>query len=136
MAAVHGKDGHFTYNSVNLSPFGTEFTLTIEGDTAETTTFGDAAKEYVRGQYGWTISASGIWDGASGAVDATLGPDVLVTTARAVIVRQNSAAKSANNPEWTGSVFLTSYETNPTIGDAVQWSAEFQGTGALTRDAS
>lgn len=134
MAATHGKDAYFLWNSVNLSPYLTEFSLSRDLDTAETSTMGDSSKEYIAGMKDATIDCSFIFEAGSGTVDATLG-DAQGTSA-AFEIRANSASVGVTNPKYTGTAILTSYELSPSIGDAVAGSASFQVTGAITRATS
>jgi hypothetical protein len=132
MPFVHGRTTHFSYNAVNLSAFcdNVDFPQTVE--TAETTTFGDTSKDYIVGLRDSTISISGKWDGAAGAIDVTLAPDLGNATARAFAY--GPAGNTAGNVRYTGSCFCTSYQITGAIGDVVTFSAEFQVTGTVTRD--
>lgn len=134
MAAVHGKDAHWTWNSVNLSPYMTEGTLSMEVENAETTTMGDSYVERLSGIKDWSVDVSGVWSGTAAEVDATLGG--AIGTSAAGLFKGNSAAVGANNPSYSGNAILTSYEISADIGDAVAWSATFEGNGTLTRTAA
>jgi hypothetical protein len=131
MAATHGKDAYFQWNSVSLHPFCNDISFPRDIDTVETTTMGDANKEYIVGLKNGSFSISGIWEAGASSVDATLG-DALGTSA-AFEYRANSAAVGVSNPKYTGTALLTSYEQTAGTGDAVAFSAEFMVTGAVTR---
>ena len=134
MAAVHGKDTFFEWNSVDLSPYLNDFSFPREVDTAETSTFGATYKTYVTGLVDATISAGGVWDGAAGAADATLTAGL--GTSAAFEYRGNSAAVGTDNPKYTGTALLTKYEITAGIGDAVAFSAEWQLSSTVTRATS
>lgn len=132
MPFVHGRTSHFSYNAVTLSAFcdSVDFPQTVE--TAETTAFTLASKTYIVGLRDATISISGKWDGAAGAIDVTLAPDLGNATARTFVY--GPAGNTAGNVRYTGSCFLTSYQITGAVGDVVTFSAEFQVTGNVTRD--
>lgn len=139
MAFIHGKKSVFKIDNsggslIDISAYCEEVSLSRDIETAEVTTFGDDAKEYITGLSDATISLSGKFDaGSASAVDAVLsgilGQDATVSWA----YRVNSASVSATNPEYQGEGILTSYEVSGTVGDAVTFSAELQCTGAITR---
>ena len=139
MAFIHGKKSVFKIDNsggslIDISTYCEEVSLSRDIETAEVTTFGDDAKEYITGLSDATISLSGKFDaGSASAVDAVLsgilGQDATVSWA----YRVNSASVSATNPEYQGEGILTSYEVSGTVGDAVTFSAELQCTGAITR---
>ena len=139
MAFIHGKKSVFKIdnssgNLIDISAFCEEVSLSRDIETAEVTTFGDDAKEYITGLSDATVSISGKFDaGSASAVDAVLsgilGQDNTVSWA----YRVNSASVSSTNPEYQGEGILTSYEVSGAVGDAVTFSAEIQCTGAITR---
>lgn len=129
MAFVHGRLGEFTFNSVVLTSFCDTLEISIEVDTAETTTFGDAWKKFIAGTAGATIDISGSWDptttsGPASAITATLG-----STPKTFIAEPGGAAV---NQHRTGSAICTSYDESASVGDRVTFSASFQVTGAVT----
>lgn len=136
MASVHGKDAFFSWNSVTLSTYTNQITESLSTDSAETSTMGLASKTYLPGLRDGTFSISGIFDGAAGLEDATLAAGYLANTIAAFEFRANSAVVGVNNPKFTGNAFITSYEVDAGIGDAVSFSADFQVTGNVTRATS
>jgi predicted secreted protein len=142
MPFIHGKKSVFIIDNssaspINISAFCEEVSLSRDIETAEVTTFGDDAKEYITGLSDATVSFSGKFDAVNAsAVDPVLsgilGQDAAVSWA----YRINSASVSATNPEYRGEGILTSYEVSGTVGDAVTFSAELQCTGAITRATS
>jgi predicted secreted protein len=139
MAFVHGKKAVFKIDNVggtltDISAFCEEVSLPRSIETAEVTTFGDDAKEYITGLSDATISISGKFDaGNASAVDAVLTGILGSASTVSWAYRVNSASTSATNPEYQGEGILTSYEISATVGDAVTFSAEVQCTGAITR---
>jgi hypothetical protein len=131
MAFTHGKDAYFVWNSVNLSSYINDISFPQEVDLAETSTMGNTAKTFLAGLLDGSISIGGLFDSTA---DAALGG--AIGTSAAFEFRANSGAVSATNPKYTGSAILQSYEPSASVGDAVQASAEFQISGAVTRATS
>lgn len=132
MAKYHGKQGHFTIDAVDLSTYLTDISLDESTDTAEVSTMGDQAKEFVEGLTGGTISLSGAWDDT-----ATTGPDAVLNGlkgAGANAFVYGPAGDEAGMVRYTGQAILTSYARTTPIGGAVAFTAGFQITGAVTRD--
>ena len=139
MAFVHGKKSVFKIDNASgalqdISAFCEEVSLSRDIETAEVTTFGDDAKEYITGLTDATISLSGKFDsGTASAIDPILSGVLGSASTVSWAYRVNSASTSATNPEYQGEGILTSYEVSGTVGDAVTFSAEIQCTGAITR---
>jgi hypothetical protein len=97
-------------------------------ETAETTTFGDASKDYIVGLRDATISIGGKWDAV---LDAVLAP--ILGQAASVSFQYGPAGSTASNIRYTGECYCTSYQVTGAVGDVVTFSAEFQVTGNVTR---
>lgn len=142
MAYVHGKKSKFSVDNAagsltELSAYLDEVGFPRSVETAEVTTFGDNAKEYIVGLSDATISISGKFDAAGSStpdvvLSGILGQDATVTFE----YQPNNAAVSATNPKYSGEAILTSYEVSSPVGDVVTFSAEFQVSGAITRTAA
>ena len=142
MAFIHGKKSKFEIDNaagtpVDISAYCDEVSLSRDIETAETTTFGDNAKEYIIGLTDATISVSGKFDAAGAStVDSvlagTLGQDASVSFA----YTPGGGSASSTNPKYTGECYLTSYEVSGSVGDVTTFSASFQCTGAITRTTS
>lgn len=102
------------------------FPQTIE--TAETTTFGSNAKEYIVGLSDSSLSISGNFDAT---VDAHLAG--IAGQAATVSFEYGPEGSTSSQVKYTGEAILTSYEKSGAVGDVVTYSAEFQITGAITR---
>lgn len=128
MAFVHGKDTTILVDEFNLSAFFNSADIAATVETAETTTFGNAAKTYIPGLKDSTLSLAGLFDGAASAVDevlaAALGGSALITIAPA-------GAGAIGNRASLADALATSYSLAATVSDAVQVSAEAQVTGGL-----
>lgn len=134
MARYHGKNTFLSVDGVDLSPYLNEVTWPNDRDTAESSTFGQDAKTYVAGLSDSTIDLGGVWDDT-----AVSGPDVVLPPLLAddapVEVIFGPSGDAATRRRFTAQAILTSYETTAPIGDVVAFSASFQVTGPITRDA-
>lgn len=132
MAKTHGKDGAFTFNSVALTTFLTNINLGLSGDVAETSAMGDEAKSYISGLTDGTISLAGWFDPtAVSGVDTVLFAALGSETALAFEYGPQGTGTGA--VKYTGNAFVTSYAATTPIEDTVQFTAELQITGAVTR---
>lgn len=107
------------------------------GATApESTTFGDAWSEFLAGGLkSWTMNGDRYQDFDAGEIDSILWP--LLGTSVAIVFRPLVAARSANNPEFTGNAILTGLPIiGGSVGDAVVGNVTLQGSGALARATS
>lgn len=131
MAYSHGSDADFRLDNsagslTDISAYTTDVSLARAADTAEVSTFGDNAKEYIAGLTDATFTASGIFDPT---VDVVL--DAAVGVQRSF--QYGPQGTTGGNIKYTGECICTSYDPPATMGDAVKWSASFQVTGAITR---
>ncbi len=89
-------------------------------DVLETTDFGDAGvKSYILGCSGWAGSFEGFKDGVALP---------LSTTAIALQLKESATTGQV----WTGQAYITGVHPSVSFDGIVQYSYDFQGTGALT----
>jgi len=132
MASFAFIDARLEVNSVVLSTFCRGVTLNTSADELDDTAMGDTYRSRIGGLKDWSLAPEFNSDFAASAVDATLFP--LLGTVVTGKVRPTSAAISATNPEYSGSVLISQY--NPmgnSIGDLATVSVQWPGAGALTR---
>lgn len=130
--AIHAKKFAEAFNSVTIC--SANFSLDIATDAAEKTTSCDTAKTFTPGKYGWTASDGGPTDFADNGQDETIFNAITAgTTATLSFKPDGDSSTSATNPSYSGSAFPTSYSIAADIGNVVQASTSFQGTGALAR---
>ena len=139
MAFVHGKSSKFSIDNaggtpVDISAFCDDISFSRNLDTAEVSTFGDNAKEYLIGLSDATISISGKFDAAGAStVDAVLAGILGASATSTFEYVPGGGTIGANNPGYRGECWLTSYDVSGSIGDAVSFSADFQVSGPITR---
>lgn len=134
MAEIVLTDPQCTINSVNLTAYVKSVTITYEAETPEKTASGDNPREYLPGLQNWTADVEFNQDYTAGTVDATLFAIITGGAAVAIALKADDAATGPNNPEYQGSVILTSYTPiGGSIGEVLTTPTSLQGSGTLTR---
>ena len=121
-----------TINSVDVSAYCKSATLAVDVNQLDTTDFASGGwTEMIGGLKSGTLSLELMDDVADNEIDedfyAILG--TVVTFA----VKLNNSAISASNPEYQGSVLITSHSLGGAVGDLATKSLTFPTTGAITR---
>lgn len=130
MSFTHGSVSTILLNATNCSAFLNSCDQTITVDTAETTTFSNASKQYLSGHVDGTVSLGGFWDATAGAIDDIMF-GLLGSSTTAVLSSCEEGAGVIGNRALVVQSHDTSYQVTAAVGDAVQISAELQidGTG-------
>lgn len=138
MAFVHGKGGVFKIDNAGgtlqtLTVYVDQWSIDNSVDMAETTTMGSEVKTYLSGQSDATISVSGLYDST-----ASTGPDVvlqgLIGNEATSTFELGPEGSSAGKTRYTGECFMTGYTITAMSSDAVKFTADFQVSGAITRN--
>ena len=132
MASFAFTDAKVTVNSVDLSTYVRQVTINVSADEQDDTAMGDTFRSRIGGLKDWSVNLEFNQDFAAGAVDATLWP--LLGTTTTVTVKATSAANSATNPQYSGSVLVS--QVNPLtngVGDLATTSVTWNGAGTLSR---
>jgi hypothetical protein len=135
MAKKAAKVATLSINSVALATYIDNFSLKVDQETPVTTQLGDTGPRRVTGNYDHSLDLSGKFDGASGAVDATLF-GLIASAGVASDLGPTGAAAGANDPHYTSTNVLASYSISGQVGGAVEYQATLPGTAALTRQVS
>ena len=126
-------NAYLSINAVLLSDHVKSVTLSYEAEMQDASAMSVTSRKYIAGLKNWSLSVELEQDYAAGSVDISLFA-LVGAAAVAMILRPDAAAKSATNPEFTGSVVLESY--NPvagTVGDLAMCTATFRPAGVLAR---
>ena len=132
---THGKATKVLVEGVDLSTYFKDYNYASKMDTAETSTFGTSTKTYVQGLADSTLSLSGFFDGAVGAVDAVLSAaigaaaDIEVTVSPTGTYALGTAVIAGRSVE-------TDYTVNGSVGSVVECSAAFQADGTIRSGVS
>jgi hypothetical protein len=126
----HGKNTAVLVAKYDISAYLNEVSSSMSIDTAETSTFGTAAKTYITGQNDATISFSGLYDGATDAIaeifeaiiDNDSTPAITICADGGLTVGASATLAQAKQ---------TSYEISAPVADVVSLSGEFQVTDGM-----
>ncbi|MEH1059397.1 radical SAM protein [Micromonospora sp. CPCC 206171] len=132
MGSFAFTDATVTVNGVDLSDWITQVSISISADELDDTAMGDTYRSRISGLKDWSVTLEFNADFVAGAVDATIWP--LFGTVTTVTVKATSAANSATNPQYSGSVLVS--QVNPignSVGDKATVSVTWPGAGALSR---
>lgn len=132
MAKIAAKVSNFTLNSVAIEDELNSIDLKVDQETVLVNGFSGAGPERVVGNYDWTESIAGSFDGAASQGDATIF-GMLGSAGVAAAFDPTGTSAAADHPNYDGTVVLKSYSISSKVGAAVTYSAELEGTSALTR---
>lgn len=122
-----------TVNSVDYSDHLKSATLTVDAAQLDSTDFASAGwVEAIGGLKSGTLSLEFMDDVADNDVDEELF--ALLGTVVAFTLKAATGAISASNPEYQGSVLVTSHSLGGSVGDLAKKSVSWPTTGAITRD--
>lgn len=131
MGFVHGKGVEVLYGGAKLTSFFNDVSVSRNLDTAETSAFGDDAKTYVLGMEDGTLSLSGMFDGAEGAVDDTLRATIGAASNDAVTVAPEGLTVGLR--AFSAGAKQTTYDVSSPIGDVVSVSLDMQADSGIDR---
>jgi hypothetical protein len=132
MAAVHFNDARVELNSTDLSTYVKSVTLNVETAELDTTTMGDSWTENIGGLKSGSVQIEFVQDYADNLLDEILWG--ILGTVVNFRVRATSAAIGASNPEYRGSVLISSIAPfNNGVGDLATMSVTWNTSGAVTR---
>ncbi|MDE2099062.1 MAG: hypothetical protein KGL39_17545 [Patescibacteria group bacterium] len=128
MAAIVGKGGAVKVGANTVAELD-EWTLDIDADTLDDTSFGSDWKTYLQGLKSWTGSLKGRWDVATdtngqAALQAALLGGTSITLALDV--------DSTTPHGYTGTAFVKKLAIGANIKDLITFQCDFEGSGALT----
>lgn len=129
MAFVHGKSTVVLFNATDMSPYLKEVSSNQGVDMSDVTAFGTSgAKSYIPGLKDGNISASGMFDGASGAIDSVFQTALGASVGELSVFPDTDALGKRG---FVAECHETSYNLSSPVADVVQASAEFQATGGV-----
>lgn len=123
----HGKNVKVYVDEFDFSSYFNDVSAATTVETAETSTFGASAKEYIPGLMDGTVSLSGLFESTEDE-----GTDDYFATVLGSATKQKVIVAQEGHGLGGRAVMLesdaTSYEVSGAIADVVQASAEFQST--------
>lgn len=136
MAKIAAKVANLSVNSVAIEDELNSIELKVEQETVSVNGFSSTGPERVVGNYDYSLSVGGSFDGASGQGDATLF-GLVGSTGVAVAFDPTGNSAGTNDPNYDAtSMVLKSYSISAGVGQAVTYSAELEGNSALARATS
>lgn len=135
MAAEILTDAKITLASTDLGNLCTSCEITYGAETKETTGFGDGARTYAAGFKEWSVTLNAFDDFADNGLNELMFG--WVGTSIAFKARKADTAISSTNPEFQGTVLVTSATVfRAQVGEVAGGSITLQGSGTLTRATS
>lgn len=131
MAYIHGKNTGVLVDASDLTSYFNEASASQDVETAETTTFGNSAKTYIIGLKDGTMSVSGMFDGAEGAVDEVISTSLGSATAGYTTIAPEGL--TIGKASYSCQARKTSYEVSSPVGDVVSTSMSIQADGGIDR---
>jgi hypothetical protein len=126
---------NLSINSVALESYLDSVSMKVTQETANVSGLVTTGPARVVGNYDHSLDISGQFDGASGAVDATLF-GLVGNAGVASAFDPTGASAATNDPNYDSTMVLESYQIDAKVGSALMFSATLQGAGALTRATS
>ena len=135
MAASHGKSAVVYLGTTNLSGYAVNANLSIDIDTADTTTFADGAKTAVEGDFGFKFDIECLMDNTDGGITETTYAAAVTNMGIQYVLFAPAGATQGTEPVYELLCRWTAHPFNGSIGDVwrVAGSMIGSGTGSLSR---
>lgn len=115
-----------------ISDHANKVELPVTSEALETTAFGQTFKTRTGGLKDGTLSVSLFNDYSASNLDSIMWP--LIGTTKTFAVRATSAATSATNPAYTGSIFIAGWTPlTGSVGQLVQVDMSYPTSGTISR---
>lgn len=134
MGKVNSKLFNVAVGGVQLESYAQNASLDFTQQAPEVTCLDDAGPRRVRGNYDYTVSIDGAFDGTSGRQDATVWNCLASSSDQALAFDPTGNAAGASDPNYDStSIILTSYSVKAAVGAGVTWSAQWAGNSSMGR---
>lgn len=135
MANLALTDAYILLNAVNMSPMARKVILKTSAAELDNTAFSATYHSRIGGLKDWAVDIEWNQDFAASQVDPLLFP--LLGTVTTIEIRPTSAARSATNPAYTGSVLVSDYSpVDGNVGDLAKSTVAWKGATTLLRQTS
>lgn len=120
-------------NANDISTYLKKGELSLESDAQDSTTYSSAGwKEFLGGLKSGELGLTYLNDVAAAALDSIIFP--LLGTVVTFEVRATSAARSASNPAYVGSILIKEWKPlGGSVGDINMSDVSYPTSGAVTR---
>ena len=133
MALQHGKTHAVYLDGLNLSALANQSSVSIDIDTADTTTFADTAKTFLEGDYGHTSNVTTFYDNTDDGWDELAFAAAVTTRDDDHYLADVVGGATAGNVCYERIVRWTSQPRTFEIGSAIMIPLSFQGTDRIGR---
>lgn len=128
---IHGKGSKVLFNGYDLSSYFNNVDAAFSIETAESTAFGDTAKNYIVGLQDGTLSLSGMFDNSLVANRENLLQEALGSSTTPLITVALNAG-TIGNSSVQAKAHETNYAISSPIGDIVTVAADFNASTDAT----
>lgn len=137
MAKIPAKVANLSVNGVAIEDELDKIDLKIEQEIIKVDGFASTGPERVVGNYDYSLSVGGNADFAASQGDATIFSMVGDANGGAMAFDPTGNSAAASDPNYDSSaIVLKSYSISAAVGQAVKYSADFEGAAALARNVS
>jgi predicted secreted protein len=126
---IHGRICRIEKNDVNVE-FSVDWSINVTVDLADTSRQGQAWKESLAGQSGWTGSMTFHLVTDNTEQKALL--DNIIAAAPGTKLTDLEFVLEDSGDHLAGDIFLTTFAVTASVGDTVNCTFDFTGDGALT----
>ena len=126
MAELIWDDAVITYNSVVLSDRGNQVTINMGRESKDRSTFGGGSRISKPGLKTVDVSIKFLQDFAASEVDATIYAAWAAKTEATLSVKMTSAAVSATNPQYSGTMYVETYPVGGSHGEMAETTVGFK----------
>jgi hypothetical protein len=131
MAAMALLNSFVSINGTDLSDTVKSATLTLDSAQLDPTAMGDTWTKALGGVKSGSLAIEFVDDFAAGELDSVLFP--LFGTVVAFVVRPDAGGATTSNPQYAGSVLITSHTALGSHGELAMKSLTFPTSGAVAR---
>jgi hypothetical protein len=116
----------------DISTYCREVQMPRELDLLNVTTFGATSKAFLSGFADGTVTMSGPWTRAQDQMFTAIFDAFRAGTLASVSFEYGPEGADTGDVKHSCELIMTSYEPGSDVEQEVEWSAEFQVTGAIT----
>jgi hypothetical protein len=132
VAKVAASKINYKVNTVALECQITSISKDVKQEVVKVDGFCSVGPEKIVGNYDHSTKLDAYWDGAAGAIDATLFA-LLGSAGVATDFDPTGEVAGANSPHYTTNEVLSDYSIKGAVGQAISCSATLEGNAALVR---
>lgn len=133
MAKTRSRDANFSIGGTAMECFIRNIAQNIDQPEVDITTICDAGPRSLVDNYRHGYDLDGFADFDSGASDSVLFGLVGDEDGAATIFQPTGAGAGANDPNYTSSAILSTYNITASVGGVVSYRATLRGSAALVR---